>query len=146
MAEEGDWAPGCHEDSWCCQLTGKSQALPKTLEIAVQKEKVLVIQDWNLVRISWDIEMWEFPIPATGLNCPELPGSPTFPPCTLTHDQAHCESNVDFLTKNWRGWRNYLEAHYFNFPDRYDQSVVQPRAFLSPFLLSVISEKSDAVS
>jgi len=45
MAEEGDWAPGCHEDTQCCQLTENIQVLPKGLEIAVQKEKVLIIQD-----------------------------------------------------------------------------------------------------
>lgn len=41
MAEEGDQAPGCHEDP----PTGNTQALPKPLEMEVQKEKVLIIQD-----------------------------------------------------------------------------------------------------
>lgn len=35
-------------------------------------------------------------------NCPEPPRSPTSFPCTLTHEQAHGESDVEFLTKT--GW------------------------------------------
>lgn len=38
-----------------------------------------------------------------------------------------------------------MEAYYFNFLDRYEPSVEQPMAFLSPLLLG-ISKKSDAVS
>lgn len=60
MAEEREWAPGCYEGHQCYQLTANNQVFPKGLEIAVQKEKVPIIQDWNLVRISLEVEMCNF--------------------------------------------------------------------------------------
>lgn len=55
---EGEGAAGCCEGRQCYLLAANIQVFPKGLGMAVQKEKVLMTQDWSLVRIPPEVEIW----------------------------------------------------------------------------------------
>lgn len=120
------------------------QVLPQRLEIAVQKEKVLIPQGWTPVRISLEVEVG-ISTSCTWPQLSEAPRSPRSFPCVLSHTQARPESSVEFLTENWPGRGSHSEAHSLT-SLMHTISQQSSQGLFSPFLLSVMIEKSDAVS